>query len=188
MNRNLSKLFEYEEFELLNRLRTGDEGAFEILFHRYKNRIKGFVHKTLPSHISSDSVVQKVFIKIWINHEKIDPSKNFSSFIFTISKNLVLDELKSAMSKKLMYTENHVLDEILPGQEDMANREKELESIIQQGIGKLPQRRRQIFSLSRLEGLSYKQIAEKLSISENTVDTQIRKSLQFLRQEFSNIF
>ncbi len=80
-----------------------------------------------------------------------------------------------------------MLDEILPGQEDMENREKELESILQLGVEKLSQSRRQIFALSRFEGLSYKQIANKLSISENTVDTQIRKSLQILRQEFSNI-
>jgi len=60
------------------------------------------------------------------------------------------------------------------------NAEEKLLSMIQQ----IPDRRREIFCLSRFEGLSYKQIAERLKISENTVDSQIRNALSFLRKEF----
>ncbi len=179
--------FEHSEEKLLRRLKKGDEMAFEILFHRYKNKVKGFVHKMLPPHISSDKIVQEVFIKIWIKRSKIDIQKNFSSYLFTISKNLVLDAIKTAVHKKLVYTETYILEEVIPDHESFETSEKEMFSRLQKVLQKLPQRRRQIFSLSRFEGLTYKQIASKLNITENTVDTQIRKSLQFLRQEFSNI-
>lgn len=173
------------DHKILYRLRKGDELAFEIIFHRYKKRVKGFIHKMVPPNISSDIIVQDVFLKIWLNRDKIDPEKNFSAFIITISKNLVLDALKSAVNRKLVCTENIVLEDLCASSEFSS--EEELEKLIQILINKLPVRRRQIFNLSRFEGLSYKQIAAKLNITENTVDTQIRKSLQFLRKELRSI-
>ena len=87
----------------------------------------------------------------------------------------------------MVYTESPVLEKEGLSAETFETNEEEMFSLMHRIIQKLPQRRRQIFNLSRFEGLSYKQIAAKLNISENTVDTQIRKSLQFLRKEFSNI-
>jgi len=175
------------EIENIRRLRRGDESAFEFLFYRYRNRVKGFVYRMVPPHISSDKVVQEVFIKVWQNREKIDPTKKFSTYLFTISKNLVLDELKAAVNKKIVYTENTVLEEVMLTFEPHDNSEEELETFLGKLLQKLPERRRQIFCLNRFEGFTYKQIAQKLNISENTVDTQIRKSLHFLRQEFQSI-
>lgn len=175
------------ESELIRKLRLGDDAAFEILFHRYKKRVKGFVHKMLPSQICSDNVVQDVFVKIWLNRGKIDSTKCFSTFIFTVAKNIVLDELKAAVNNKIVFTETGKLKEGAILYETSEQTDEELESVLTKLVQKMPERRRQIFSLSRFEGFSYKQIAQKLNISENTVDTQIRKSLQFLRQEFHNI-
>jgi len=182
----LNKLGLNDEPQLIHNLRKGNELAFEVIFHRYKRRIKGFVHKMLPPNIDTDKIVQEVFIKVWIHREKIDQNKNFSAFLFAIAKNLVLDELKSAVNKKLVYTENNVLEEVMPLEEGSETSEQELELMLFNSLQKLPERRRQIFSLSRFEGLTYKQIATKLNITENTVDTQIRKSLKFLRREFSS--
>jgi len=181
----LNNSFENNEIEILRQLRKGDEKAFEILFYQYKKRVKGFVHKMLPPNISSEEIVQEIFIKVWLNRLKIDPSKNFASFIFVISKNQVLDELKAAINKKLIFTGNQIIEEVSAVQSNEST-EEEMETNLAEILQKLPQRRRQIFSLSRFEGLTYKQIAAKLNITENTVDTQIRKSLQFLRQELNN--
>lgn len=175
------------ENELIMRLQKDETKAFEALFHLYKKRVKGFVHKMLPPHISSDNVVMEVFIKVWLNREKIDPTKTFSSFLFVVAKNQVLDELKAAVNQKLVYSETYLLEKTALHQETNETTEEEMETVLQKMLDKLPQRRRQIFNLSRFEGLSYKQIAAKLNITENTVDTQIRKSLQFLRQEYNNI-
>ncbi|MCF8361279.1 MAG: RNA polymerase sigma-70 factor [Prolixibacteraceae bacterium] len=183
----MKKITEYNEIEILQRLRKSDELAFEILFHRYKKRVKGFAHKMLPPYISSDKIVQEVFIKLWLNREKIDTSKKFSSFLFSVAKNTILDELKSAVNRKMVYAESNILEEAMPVQEFAETGEEDLDLKLQVALQKLPQRRRIIFNLSRFEGFTYKQIAAKLNISENTVDTQIRKSLHFLRQEFSNI-
>jgi RNA polymerase sigma-70 factor (ECF subfamily) len=175
------------EKELVRSVQKGDEKAFEILFDFYKSRVKGFVHKMLPPNISSERIVLETFVRVWINRKKIDITKSFSSYLFAISKNLVLDELKSAVNRRLVYTENYLLEEVISPQELDDFTEEQLDKKLLTVIQKLPERRRTIFWLNRFEGLTYKQIASKLSISENTVDTQIRKSLKFLRKEFNNI-
>jgi RNA polymerase sigma-70 factor (ECF subfamily) len=79
------------------------------------------------------------------------------------------------------------MENLAPQISDEENNAESLELKLQKAVEKMPCRRKEIFSLSRFEGLSYRQIAEKLDITENTVDTQIRKSLLFLRQEFNNL-
>ena len=64
----------------------------------------------------------------------------------------------------------------------------ELKDVIQKLVNRLPQRQKEIFRLSRISGLSYKEIASQLEISENTVDTQIRRSLDYLRKEYERYF
>ena len=124
---------------------------------------------------------------IWLKKECIDPEKNFQSYLFSIAKNLVLDHLKSAVNRKLYFVEEHFQQDLI-SEEDAeiqfsADTEERMLSLIQQ----IPERRREIFCLSRFDGLSYKQIAKRLNITENTVDSQIRNSLTFLRKEFRKI-
>ena len=179
--------FLHTEKELLEKLKEGDTFAFEVLFYKYRNKIKGFATRLVPTQIDPDEIVQEVFVKIWLKKESIDPEKNFQSYLFSIAKNLVLDHLKSAVNRKLYFVEEHFQQDLI-SEEDAeiqfsADTEERMLSLIQQ----IPERRREIFCLSRFDGLSYKQIAEKLGITENTVDSQIRNSLTFLRKEFRKI-
>jgi RNA polymerase sigma-70 factor (ECF subfamily) len=175
------------ENELIVRLQKDETRAFEALFHLYKKRVKGFVHKMLPPHISSDNVVMEVFIKVWLKRHTIDTTKSFSSFLFVIAKNQVLDELKAAVNQRIIYCEMTRMENLAPQIGVEESNAELLELKLQKAVEKMPCRRKEIFSLSRFEGLSYRQIAEKLGVTENTVDTQIRKSLLYLRQEFNNL-
>ena len=179
--------FLHTEKELLEKLKVGDTFAFEVLFYKYRNKIKGFATRLVPTQIDPEEIVQEVFVKIWLKKEYIDPEKNFQSYLFSIAKNLVLDHLKSAVNRKLYFVEEHFQQDLI-SEEDAeiqfsADTEERMLSLIQQ----IPERRREIFCLSRVDGLSYKQIAERLNITENTVDSQIRNSLTFLRKEFRKI-
>ena len=171
----------------MEKLKGGDTFAFEVLFYKYRNKIKGFATRLVPTQIDPDEIVQEVFVKIWLKKEYIDPEKNFQSYLFSIAKNLVLDHLKSAVNRKLYFVEEHFRQDIT-SEEDAeiqfpADSEERMLNLIQQ----IPERRREIFCLNRFDGLSYKQIAERLNITENTVDSQIRNSLTFLRKEFRKI-
>lgn len=171
----------------MEKLKEGDTFAFEVLFYKYRNKIKGFATKLVPTQIDPDEIVQEVFVKIWLKKESIDPEKNFQSYLFSIAKNLVLDHLKSAVNRKLYFVEEHFQQDLIAEKDAeiqfSADTEERMLSLIQQ----IPERRREIFCLSRFDGLSYKQIAKRLNITENTVDSQIRNSLTFLRKEFRKI-
>ena len=179
--------FLHTEKELLEKLKEGDAFAFEVLFYKYRNKIKGFATRLVPTQIDPGEIVQEVFVKIWLKKECIDPEKNFQSYLFSIAKNLILDHLKSAVNRKLYFVEEHFQQDLITEEETEVqfptDTEERLLSLIQQ----IPERRREIFCLSRFDRLSYKQIAEKLNITENTVDSQIRNSLTFLRKEFRKI-
>lgn len=177
----------HTEKELLKKLKEGDSFAFEVLFYKYRNKVKGFAKKMIPSQIDPEEIVQEVFVKLWLKKEIINPEKDLQSYLFSIAKNLVLDHLKSAVSRKLYFVGEHFQHDLLL--EDgldatiLENPEEKLLCLIEQ----LPERRKEIFCLNRFEGLSYKKIAERLNISENTVDSQIRNALAFLRKEFRKI-
>ena len=179
--------FLHTEKELLEKLKVGDTFAFEVLFYKYRNKIKGFATRLVPTQIDPDEIVQEVFVKIWLKKDSIDPEKNFQAYLFSIAKNLVLDHLKSAVNRKLYFVEEHFQQDLTSEKDDeiqfLADTEERMLNLIQQ----IPERRREIFCLSRFDGLSYKQIATRLNITENTVDSQIRNSLTYLRKEFRKI-
>jgi RNA polymerase sigma-70 factor (ECF subfamily) len=174
----------HTEKELVKKLKEGDSFAFEVLFYKYRNRVKGFAVKIVPAQVDPEEIVQEVFVKLWLKKESVDPSKEFQSYLFSIARNLVLDHLKSAVNRRLYFVGEHFQQDLQmeDGQENtlFADAEEKLQKL----INEIPERRREIFRLSRFEGLSYKQIAERLNISENTVDSQIRNALAFLRKEF----
>jgi len=177
----------HTEKELVNKLKEGDSFAFEVLFYKYRNKVKGFSVKLAPAQIDPEEIVQEVFVKVWIKKEFINPDKDFQSYLFSIAKHLVIDHLKSAVNRKLYFVGEHFQQDILADEGIENSITEDAEEKLQKLINEIPERRREIFRLSRFEGLSYKQIAERLNISENTVDSQIRNALNFLRKEIRKI-
>jgi RNA polymerase sigma-70 factor (ECF subfamily) len=174
----------HTEKELVKKLKEGDSFAFEVLFYKYRNKVKGFAIRIVPPQIDPEEIVQEVFVRVWLKKEAVDPEKDFQSYLFSIAKHLVLDHLKSAVNRKLYFVGDHFQQDLLAVEGLESSLVEHAEEKLQQLIKEIPERRREIFLLSRFEGLSYKQIAVRLNISENTVDSQIRNALAFLRKEF----
>ncbi len=177
----------HTEKELAEKLKAGDSFAFEVIFYKYRNKVKGYACKMVPSQLDPEEIVQEVFVRLWLKREHINPEKDFQSFLFSIAKHLILDHLKSAVNRRLYFTGEYFQKDLMTDDQSDAVSSAEAEQNLYTLIGRLPERRREIFCLSRFEGLSYKQIADKLHISENTVDSQIRNALDFLRAEFRKI-
>ena len=177
----------HSEPELVKKLQESDQFAFEVLFYKYKNKLKGFVVKLAPPQIDPEEIVQKVFIKVWLQREKIKPEKSFSSFLYTIAKNELIDQLRSSVNRKIYLMGDDLLADLNLPDLTGPSMQEELEQKLTGLIGQIPERRRQIFELSRYHGCSYKQIAERLNISENTVDSQIRLALNFIRREIRKV-
>ena len=173
----------HTEKELVTKLKEGDSFAFEVLFYKYRNKVKGFAVKMVPTQIDPEEIVQEVFVKLWLKKEFINPDKDFQSYLFAIAKNMIVDHLKSAVNRRLYFVGEHFQNDLLVDEGLDNLMPADAEEKLQKLINEIPERRREIFRLSRFDGLSYKQIAEKLNISENTVDSQIRNALAFLRKE-----
>ena len=164
------------------RVRSGDQVAFELVFFRYKGKLFDFIQRSLPGDQDSESIVQDIFTRLWINREHLDPAKSLNSLLYTMARNEIFAHLRKMLVRRRYIEElNHSVNEPIHTSEQQFDYE-ELKRTISQLIKEMPEKRRKIFELSRDEGLTYKEIASKLNISENTVDTQIRKALSFLKE------
>ncbi len=165
--------------ELCLALKSGRIEAFDALYYKYHKRLFAFLYKMCDNWHDAEDLVQKIFIKIWERKAGIDVEKSFNSYLFTIAQNEAYDLLKKRAL--LAYHNDYIFTDV-EDTEDTLESKKRIETIYSL-INEIPERRRQIFLLNRDDGLTYRQIAEKLNISENTVDTQIRNALNYLRKE-----
>ncbi len=174
------------EQQIVNQFKSGSEFAFELIFHRSKGKLKGFLQKVLPKDEDAESVLQEVYLKLWVTRESVNTENNFEAFLFSIARNLVIDIMRKRFHKQKYLEE--LYSQLKEGERNNLDTLKkveysELERKIFELIEKLPEKRQQIFKLNRINGLTYKEIAERLNISENTVDSQMRKALEFMRIE-----
>ncbi len=167
-------------------LKKGDFASFDHLFSVYKERLYAFALGYLKSTEDARELVQEVFIKVWENREELDEKKSFNAYLFTISKNTILNHFrKRANDKKYIeYIKQHTGIEYTRTEEDIEY--SDLEGQAKKVIDQLPPRRRKIYRLSREEGLTYEEIASKLNISKKTVENQITQALKFLRERLGN--
>lgn len=169
--------------KLIFSLSKGDVKAFNELFSRYHLQIYHFATKILQSKTDAEEIVQEVFIAVWQNRHYIKP-EGFSAYLFGIARN----QVHSLLRKQVYF--NHYLLFLGKNSETGYNpvEEKinfdEIQKFVAEQIDQLPERRKKIFCMSRFEQMTYKEIAQKLNISENTVDTQIRHVLNVLRKEY----
>jgi len=172
------------EKHLITQFQAGNEYAFEIIFHRTKGKLKGFLRRVLPFDEDVENMLQETYLKLWENRNTLDPDRNIETFIYAIARNMVIDIMRKRLHKQKYLEDlyNQLQRENRNSLDTIATVEySELEKKIFDLIEQLPERRKLVFKLSRIDGLTYKEIAQELNISENTVDTQIRQALLFLR-------
>jgi RNA polymerase sigma-70 factor (ECF subfamily) len=172
---------EKEELELLKK---GSKQSFESLYHRYSGKLYNFVMKvSRGDNYIAEELVQRTFVKIWETKEYINPDKSFISYLCTIAKNMLLNEYEH-QSIQFIYQEyvkvNMSTDDT--STEKLVDKNL-LEEYIDRLTDKLPPKRKEIFILSRKEGLSNKEIAQRLKITESTIETQLSKALAFMRDQ-----
>ncbi len=171
--------------EVLVRLKSGDETAFEYLYWKYNSYVYNFIHSIIYDSSLTEDLTQNVFLKIWEKRTSIDPEQGFSNYLFTIARHYAYKETEKRM--KLVFSPTVSNDEL--GTPDTRTEEKidtaSLQEYIDTLIEELPASRKEIFKLSRQQHLTNKEIALRLSISEKTVENQITNTLRFLKEKLS---
>ncbi len=170
----------------LSLLEKGGKYAFETLFRLYYSKLVHIARGYLVYQQEAENIVQNVFLKIWENKECLGEVSNINSYLYTMTKNLCLDQLKHEKVKR-NYLDNsyRIKSEIQYKfiQDEAASLllENELEDKIVQSIELLPEKCKNIFKKSRLEGLKHSEIAAELGVSHRTVDNHIANALRHMR-------
>ncbi|MNL41625.1 ECF RNA polymerase sigma factor SigW [compost metagenome] len=135
----------------------------------------------LKSVHDSEELVQDVFLKVWNQYESLDESRNIKAYIFKIAVNLIYDQLRKRKLDKLAAEISALQAVELEDTTWNTLSFNELQSQIDTLISQMPDQRRLVFTLSRVEGMSYEEISKKLNISIRTVENHIYRSLAFLK-------
>jgi RNA polymerase sigma-70 factor (ECF subfamily) len=170
-----------DEKTLVKALKNGDKVAFEKIFHLYHKQLYFFCYSFLNQKEDAENITQDVFVKLWIKRATLDCEKSFSSFLFTMTKNMTLNHIRSTIHQQIFV--NQILYNDLGDccQTDKQVSFNEVKRNLNNLIALLPPKRKKIFLLSREEGLSHKEISKRLSVSVHTVESQMSKALKFIR-------
>jgi RNA polymerase sigma-70 factor (ECF subfamily) len=173
--------------ELVTLLKQGDRVAFYNIYERYCRRLYGFVLRYIKIETDAEGIVQEVFIKIWESRNKLDAYTSFESFLFTIAYNNTISLLRKKANEQ-KYLEHLKSIQQVQNAPDLIDEHQlnELNEQIQTLLEELTPRQKEIFQLSRKEGLTHEEIAKKLNISLNTVKKHIANSLSFLKSHLDN--
>jgi RNA polymerase sigma-70 factor (ECF subfamily) len=173
--------------ELLLLLRKGDRVAFYNIYERYCKRLYGFVFRYIKQEDDADEIVQEVFVKLWEARSNIDVYSSFDAFLFTIAYNTTMTLFRKRIKERkyLEYLQSIQQIESAPKVIEEIHF-KELNSIVQSLLNQLTPRQKEIFLLSREEGLTHEEIAKKLGISVNTVKKHMTNTLTFLKNNINS--
>ncbi|MDX9908312.1 MAG: RNA polymerase sigma-70 factor [Mariniphaga sp.] len=171
------------EIFLIKAFKNGNSSAFEKLFKRYHKRLYAFLMQLLNSKEDAEEIVQESFIKIWEKREEFIEGYPFDAYLFKIAKNSFLNHTRKKVNQRIFENYLEYADELSSDNADDYIIYQETLNIIQAIIDKMPPRRREIFHLRKTEGLSRKEIAEKLQISVITVDSQLLKANNFMKEK-----
>lgn len=166
---------------LILQVSEGDEYAFRLLFDQYRNKIYSIAWKIIRVKSVAEDVVQEVFIKLWINKEKLAEVENLDAYLNTITRNHILNNLRKVAYEQTFLEDlvrehsvsvNNVSDPVLYN---------ELQDLVHKAIQRLSPRQKKVFQLSRTEGLKHAEIAAQLNISQSTVKDHIVEALRSIK-------
>lgn len=164
-------------------IKNDSRDSFTLLFKRYAKKILNLALYYYNDKEEAEEIVQEVFLKIWIKRKSINKPEAFESLLYKTAKNLIFDSLKKqvhikAYAEYLKWGEFHYQTK---NTEDTIFY-NELNHFYNELLEKLPPKRKEVFILSRKEGLSNKEIAAKLQIFVRTVEEHVRQSIQYLKK------
>jgi len=164
----------------LKGLKEGDRVVFEQLFREFYPLLCIYARRYTVSKDMAEEVVQDFFCKLWDKHEEIQVNTAIFSYLRKSVINHCLNHTRKLENDRKMIDYGDNMEEVF-GSADFESND-ELTQMVDRALLELPEKRREIFELSRFEGLKYHEIAERLDLSIKTVETQMARSLEFMRK------
>lgn len=178
-----------EDLALMAKVARGDENAFAKIVAKHQHAVLGTVAKMTNQSSDTEDIAQQVFIRLWKSAERYQPTAKFTTFLFTITRNLVFNATRKKSGKNEYSFDalegkwrQSIEDKSSDSRPDKSIEQTELRQIIDQAISSLPEKQRLAVILRRYEQMPYEEIAETLGISVPAVKSQLFRARTALRE------
>jgi RNA polymerase sigma-70 factor (family 1) len=167
---------------LIGLWRTGNEKAYRALFDRYFYKLCNYTAKLIPDKNVSEEIVMDVMFAVWQKRDLLNTDLSLSAYLYKSVKNRLIDHLRkqNGQTVSLDHTPVEPPSSFIT---DSRLLHKELECLYRNSLNRLPPQKKRIFTMSREEGCSYKEIADKLQLSKNTVENHMVAALRLLKDQ-----
>lgn len=169
---------------IFKKIKDGDIKTFEEVFRQYYTSLYMYAFSIIGKKDASEEIVQELFYVLWKDRETLNVIRSLKNYLYGAVRNQALQycehlSVQDRHRERVLSSRSEIREDTPLEQLEY----KELENIVNKTLGKLPDRRLRIFRMHRQEGRKYKEIAELLSISVKTVEAEMTKTYQILRQE-----
>ena len=169
--------------ELSAKIRSGDIGAYREVFLRHYTAIYRFLCLILKDRAAAEDLAQETFLKLWIRREGLDPGKSLKSYLYTMSRNAVLDYFRTHRKTTVELPSDSALAGNLSA--DGMTYFRQTSEQIDRAVDRMPLQRQKVFRMSRYDQLSSAEIARELGISRRTVEKHLSLALEDIRKHLS---
>ncbi len=176
----------YNEQELLIQISQGDELAFRQIFNNYHGKLYSFILKITESNETAEDTVHDVFLKLWLHKERLPEIQHLNAYLFKMAQNTAYNGLRKLAKQTLLMNELEKGTSLASGDPDEKLATKEVMQLIHNAVSKLTPQQKEVYKMSREEGLKQEDIAKRLNISIFTVKRHLTDALNQLRKEISD--
>jgi RNA polymerase sigma-70 factor (ECF subfamily) len=182
-----------QDIALMLAVKAGDERAFESLVERHQFRIVGTIAKMLGGESDAEDLAQQVFIRVWQSAPRYHPSAKFTTWLLTITRNLVFNEMRRRQRARLVPLDpgdadrppvEHADSSVRSAPEEIA--EAEIQEAVSRAIASLPETQRMAVVLRRFENMPYEEIAKVLKTTVPSVKSLLFRARHDLRDRLKS--
>ncbi len=174
---------------LMGRIKKGDSKAFELLLSRHQRLVYNLALRFLNDAAEADDITQEVFIRVYKAAQTYTPDAKFSTWLYTIVKNLCFNVLRSRRSAEIISIEDETLPEIPSKGEDHIERisRARVRELVIRAVMDLPDNMKMVVLLSKYHGLQYDEIAGIMGCSESAVKLRMHRAKAVLAVKLAGL-
>ncbi|MGI6073762.1 MAG: RNA polymerase sigma factor [Fermentimonas sp.] len=186
MSKNFIEPIGNEDHALFMLLKKRDKEAFAMIYKKYHRYLYAIALKYLKNEQLAEDVVQHVFVKLWENTSKIDIEINLKNYLYTMTKNRILNYFRDNKEAIYLSYENSQTDLVEPHDIVKSFEKRQMNALLYEAIDKLPPQKREVCIRKLESDDTNQQIADKMNISVHTVKSHYQDALKMLRKYFED--